>query len=141
MSVSHGPSFSNTHSSERPTRRRKTERPDRSSIINGPPLCIIVEGGNRWLKSSKSKSPQQPKPPLHLIRTKVTRLKNLNHPLSHCMISIFHLLTSTLIPWHQLIMRLSPRVSQMKLGKDSRSSQMMKREQLNLDTIPHCLIG
>jgi hypothetical protein len=38
-------------------------------------------------------------------------------------------------------MRLSPRVSQMKLGKDLRSSQMMKREQLNLGMIPHCLIG
>jgi hypothetical protein len=140
VSVFHGQSFSNTRLSGRPTRRRRTERRGRSSIISGLPPFITVGVGSRWQRSSKLKN-LLPRLPLNLIRTRQTKLKNRNHLLSHYMISTFLPLTSTLILWHQQIMRLSPPAYLMKLGKDLRSSLMMRLELLNSGMILPCSIG
>ncbi len=63
---------------------------------------------------------------LELKRTLQRRLRNLSHLASQLMTSTSPHLISMLTLWHLRIKKLSRQGYQMKLGRDSRSSQMMR---------------
>jgi hypothetical protein len=140
VSVYHGLNYFSIHLLERLIRRKRTVKQDRSSIISGRPLFIIVVEGSKWQKFLKLKR-HQVILLLVLIRTLQRRLRNLSHLASQLMTSISPHLISMLTRWPLMIKKLSRQGYQMKLGRDSRSSQMMRSALANWGMTPLCLTG